>query len=716
MKKNYIVLVIFIASMSCALNVGAQYSWTKKANFPGTARYYDAGFSIGGYGFIGSGEQNPYNSQYFDWYKWKKSTNTWSQIAGYPGTGTASPVCTSIEGYGYVGLGFDVISQQAQTDFYRYDTTSDTWTAMATFPGPGRYDASWFVIGHKLYVIGGSVGGPPYLNDAWVYDAHQNTWTQLGNSPANSVDNMVSFAIGNHGYIAGGYDDDFSYTNAWRYDTTADSWTVIANIPGPVYQQPRSFVLGSKGFACMGVRSDINEVADGYCYDTVKQAWSVFTNMGNHGLERRSGAAFAIGNCGYIGTGEDSLGNMLTSFWQYGPDTVQTCVYWTQKANFPGTARYYDAGFSIGKYGFIGNGEQNPYDSQYFDWYKWSQASNTWSQIANYPGTGVASPVCASIEGYGYVGLGFNVITQTPQTDLWRYDTTNNTWSAMASFPGAGRYDASWFVIGHKLYVIGGSVGGPPYLNDAWVYDAHQNTWKQIGNSPANNVDNMVAFAIGNHGYIAGGYDDNFSYTNAWRYDTTADSWTVIANIPGPVYQQPRSFVLGSKGFACMGVRSDINEVADGYCYDTVTQAWSVFTNMGSQGIERRSGAAFTIGNYGYIGTGEDSLGNMLNTFWQYYPCDGDSTSGLEQVASLNDNVSIYPNPTLNTIFVKVKLAVNDISGWNIELVDVTGRVLYNKTSVSYNNEIDLSSLPPAMYFVVVKTKTERNAFSVVKQ
>jgi len=89
-----------------------------------------------------------------------------------------------------------------KTDFWSYDTTTNTWTPMATFPGSARYDASVFVLGQKAYMVGGSTGGPPYLNEVWCYNAANNTWTQKNNSPAGDMEGMAAISIGNHGYTA----------------------------------------------------------------------------------------------------------------------------------------------------------------------------------------------------------------------------------------------------------------------------------------------------------------------------------------------------------------------------------------------------------------------------------------------------------------------------------------------------------------------------------
>ncbi len=370
---------------------------------------------------------------------------------------------------------------------------------------------------------------------------------------------------------------------------------------------------------------------------------------------------------------------------------------WTQKSNFTGAARDYAAGFTIGHYGFVGAGN-NGASIFYNDFYEWDQNTNTWSSIAPYPGAGYHySPIGFSIEGVGYIGLGWT--GSNAANDLWAYDFVNNSWKQMASLPGTGRYDASVFVVGHKAYIVGGSIGGPPYLQDVWMYDAHTNTWTQMNNSPAGRTDDGVAFTIGNHGYVGGGKDElgPYAYNAFWEYDTTSDSWSSIA--PFPILYSPtgnsRAFVIGDTAFVCTGTtnNSDPATFPTGYCYDTVSKAWSPFTNMGANGIERGYTVAFTIGNFGYICTGMDSVGNILNDLWQWGPV----ITGANQL-NTGVRVAIYPNPCKGLLNFAYS---GNIQCGEIQITDLTGRIIDFRQINSSNGRmiIDENSLDNGMYF-----------------
>src|SRR6185312_5367551 len=289
---------------------------------------------------------------------------------------------------------------------------------------------------------------------------------------------------------------------------------------------------------------------------------------------------------------------------------------WTQKANFPGAARAYDAVFTIGHYAFVGTGHNG---SNLYDFYKWDETINTWSSIPNYPGAGALCATGFTIEGKGYVCLGWTGAHGA--TDLWSYDTLTNSWSQMANFPGIGRYDAEAFVIGHKAYVIAGSTGGPPYFQDVWEYDAHQNSWTQKNNWPGGKVEEIIAFAIGDHGYAGDGWYPGCTQ-QMYEYDTASDTWTKIANVPPPggITEQPDAWVSGSKAYLCTGANCNAAGLRNGWMYDTVTKVWCEFNYIAASKIDRGNGVAFSINNRGYMCTGQDTNLHYLADLWEYTP------------------------------------------------------------------------------------------------
>ncbi len=89
--------------------------------------------------------------------------------------------------------------------------------------------------------------------------------------------------------------------------------------------------------------------------------------------------------------------------------------------------------------------------------------------------------------------------------------------------------------------------------------------------------------------------------------------------------------------------------------------------------------------------------------------------TGINQISAINDQLSIYPNPFNNNIFIKINSSA-DIKDWSLQITDVLGRTVFNKLSIDYSNDIDLSNLASGVYFITVINKTGRAVVPVMKQ
>jgi gliding motility-associated-like protein len=123
-----------------------------------------------------------------------------------------------------------------------------------------------------------------------------------------------------------------------------------------------------------------------------------------------------------VGTGRTG-NSFYNDFWEFNP----AANAWVQKANFPGAARAYAAGFSIGTNGYIGTGADN-IGNIFDDFYEWNQSANTWSQKANYPNqVSDIDHAAFSIGCQGYFGTGADDPSSPGQffNDFWEYTPDN---------------------------------------------------------------------------------------------------------------------------------------------------------------------------------------------------------------------------------------------------------------------------------------------------
>jgi hypothetical protein len=320
--------------------------------------------------------------------------------------------------------------------FPTFSFAQGTWTQKTNFPGT-RYCAAGFSIGTKGYIgIGYSGVGTAttVFADFWEWDQTTNVWTKKANYPGASGGMVASFSIGTKGYIATGQKNTGNgFTNElWEYDPALDNWTQKASLPSTP-NPPRAwavgFSIGTKGYVGTGSidndgTSPDHVYQDFWEWDQTTNVWTRKADFG--GGPRSYAVGFAIGNKGYIGTGEyiyGSGGNKITidtkDFWEWD----QATNIWTRKADFGGTARGYAKGFSIGTKGYIAMGMDTSFTAAN-DLWEWDPTTNIWVQKANFGGTVRAQAVGFSIADKGYIGTGIN--DTTCFQDFWEYAPSGN--------------------------------------------------------------------------------------------------------------------------------------------------------------------------------------------------------------------------------------------------------------------------------------------------
>jgi len=99
------------------------------------------------------------------------------------------------------------------------------------------------------------------------------------------------------------------------------------------------------------------------------------------------------------------------------------------------------------------------------------------------------------------------------------------------------------------------------------------------------------------------------------------DSWTRKASLPDSGRYAAVGFSIGNKGYIGTGeTRYSINNYAfkDFWEFDPSLNTWTQKADFAGAG--RHDAFGFSIGTKGYIGAGRDSIGNYLQDFWEYDP------------------------------------------------------------------------------------------------
>jgi Kelch motif len=232
--------------------------WSQVTSMPDSAfRSSAVAFAANGKGYVGTGYDG--FNYLKDFYELDLVANTWTRKADFPGSARYEAVAFGLGALGYVGTGFDGFN--ALKDFYQYDPSSDSWTDIG-FSGNKRYGAVTFTNENKAYLVTGINSGVLQY-DFWVFDPASDTakWAQLRNINNSSTDayddayttiarsNGSAFIANGYAYISTG--DNVSNNNTtWQYTfpnapTNADHWDEKTPFEGPPTTGAVGFSLSS---------------------------------------------------------------------------------------------------------------------------------------------------------------------------------------------------------------------------------------------------------------------------------------------------------------------------------------------------------------------------------------------------------------------------------------------------------------------------------------
>ncbi len=222
------------------------------------------------------------------------------------------------------------------------------------------------------------------------------------------------------------------------------------------------------------------------------------------------------------------------------------------------------------------------------------------------------------------------------------------TWAPKTPFAGGGRDQAAGFSIGTKGYIGTGYNSSALWYKDFWAWDQGTNAWTQISDFTATTafgavgapgtgpyINNGIGFSIGNYGYVGTG-QDGINRKAFWEYDPANNWWTRKTDFPGAGRYAAVGFSIGTKGYIGTGWIGGAG-AKDFYEFDPADASlgndvhgrpmgkWTQkkdFADVGAGGINRSGAAAFSIGNKGYVGMGQnaDFPNACLNDWYEFDP------------------------------------------------------------------------------------------------
>lgn len=232
--------------------------WTKTDSFPGTGRTGAVAFSIGAKGYVTTGYNGDDDVEFQDVWEFDPSApvgQMWQKKSDFLGSPRYNAVAFSIGDFGYVGTGYD---GNYLKDFYRYDPASDSWEQIVSLRGSKREDAVAFVIDNKAYVGTGRSNGV-YEFDFWEYDPQLDNWNEkleLDEESDYSIirHGAVAFALDGLGYVATGSSGSL-LGSIWQYDPETDIWVEKTSLEGSARVDAIGFVVANRAYITTGRNS-----------------------------------------------------------------------------------------------------------------------------------------------------------------------------------------------------------------------------------------------------------------------------------------------------------------------------------------------------------------------------------------------------------------------------------------------------------------------------
>jgi len=147
--------------------------WAKKNDFPGAGRFLPAAFVINNRGYVGTGVLGgPPFIAASDLWEYDPVGDAWTRKADFPGTARGYALGFSVNGKGYMGMGMTYIDSTGTNmtlsrEIWEYDPSGNSWLARGECAGQARTMAVGFVIGSYIYVGSGNNASGQNLRDFW---------------------------------------------------------------------------------------------------------------------------------------------------------------------------------------------------------------------------------------------------------------------------------------------------------------------------------------------------------------------------------------------------------------------------------------------------------------------------------------------------------------------------------------------------------------------
>lgn len=243
-------------------------TWNQMANFGGDARTNAVVFVLNNNAYVGTGESfGTTIIKYKDFWKYDVSRNTWTRVADFGGTARSGAVAFTLNNSAYIGTGED--DTGILNDFWEYNYIKDTWVKKTDIPFEKRKDATAFTKGSKGFICSGWNSGNAALGDILEYDASKDSWTAAISYDRSLYNKQSSevFVLANKVFLIGGYNTNtvVVYNPATKTLENKENFNPVGETQR---QNLIAFTLNGKGYAGLGLTDNAVLRNDLWMYST----------------------------------------------------------------------------------------------------------------------------------------------------------------------------------------------------------------------------------------------------------------------------------------------------------------------------------------------------------------------------------------------------------------------------------------------------------------
>jgi N-acetylneuraminic acid mutarotase len=462
-----------------------------------------------------------------------------------------------------------------------------------------------------------------------------------------------------------------------------NGWTNITTIPTG---RGASFasVIGEKIYVIGGASEfTFTDMNNNEVYNTLTNTWDTLAPMPT---PRGYLMGAVVNDTIYaVGGGYPTHSNKVEA---YDPLTDT----WTTKSSMPVGIRSTQAGVVDGIIYIIGG------NSSTRNCYAYNPATNVWTEKTPVPVGGGGDLAVAVYNGLIYTFGGGYYDTGGPKSNVYAYNPQTDQWTQKTNMPTA-RFVLQAYVVGNKIYAIGGSQAHGTSVAKVEVYYPDIDTWVSRADMPFN-LAWFASAVVNNKIYVISGSADWLTGDGSvWEYDPSQD--------PTETPVELTSFTASSNG-------------------KNVTLNWSTASEINNYGFEvqrcKNENKFFTIGFVNGKGTTTQNqnytfIDNSLNSGKYCYrlkQIDYDGSYEYSDVVEvewrrfnsylLEQN---YPNPFNPTTKIgfgirensRVRLSLFNSIGEEVAIL-VDGEIEQGFHQVEFN----AGNLPSGIYYYQLKT------------